>query len=277
MKRRLSHWLWRSPVGMLTLVSLGTMVGGTVVQLNSVAFFNATVNEGGNILSTAEIQFSVTPNGGSACTAGPGTTNNPQNTCAAVTTLTNMVAGDSKLGRAQLQNVAASNEANVDIWLTTSATTSTALDTTAASSGGLALMIFRCYSGSSTTPATVSTVADCNTAPGASNSLYLLPVYPAASGTPCTNTSSAQANDPFGTLRKTIQLAANTALGTSLVSTSTTATNTTVSLTNTSGTSVCTGGNIVSSNMAMGGPDAVTGIGVTASAQSYGLQSGHSD
>ncbi len=257
---------------------------GYALHRTTAAFFEEQTVNPSNVFSSAQIQFTNTPNGGTACTAGPGTTNNPNTACGTLVTLTNEVPGDSKLGKIELSIPTApsgNGEAPVTVWLNVAATTSSALDTTSVTSGGLGLLLFTCYVGSSTAPASVTTVADCETAPGAGNSLYLLPTYPAASGNPCGTLSGPTATDPFGTSQKTIQLAANTALGTALISTSTSAGTDTIKIATAGGSVTCTGGNVDTGTgaaglVAIGGPASVAGVndvnGTTVStAQSQGL------
>jgi hypothetical protein len=259
------------------MLLLGAMVAATMVAQGTSAYFTTSTSVASNAFTLTQINFTAQTNGGTSCTASPGTGVEPATGCGTVMSLTNMVPGDRVYGRIKLTNATGSDKANVAVWLKVQAESggSSLLDTTARASGGAGLLMFRCYKGSSASPPSLlSVVADCSSPPGSGQALYLLPVYPAASGSPCGALSGALATDWDGTSRNTFKLPSNTPLSVANFTTSPTASNTTITLSGSS-TVTCTGGNLaMGSYQPVGGPSTITGVTNTGSAQSRGILGG---
>lgn len=250
----------------LLIGALALLVSGYVVSTSTTAFFTATVTNGSNVFTTGTLSFTTTPSGATAS----GST---------IETLTTMMAGDTAVGGLDVSNTGTvgTSPASADFTYVfkTGASPSTALDTTAVTSGGLGLLIFRCYSASSSPqPAnlTATNIASCTTAPGASNALYVVPVYPSASA--CGALSGPK--DLSGSGNNSLQLQTNTTLLAN------------VTVPNTSGNTIkvngvtCTGGNVIqSANFGLGGPSLVTGVidatNGTNAPQSSGVLAGNHD
>ncbi len=169
---------------MLTLLALG--VAGAAGSFGTFAQFNAVTTNPSNTFSTGFIQVTNTANGGAACTSqssGGGANNSPA-TCSSLLTLSNMVAGDSKVGTLTVSNTSSSN-GPVQLSLSVSSSTSNSIVAnvpTASASAGLGMLLFRCVGaspgGSYNSPVT------CNTSSG-----QLYPLYGSCTGTPTMGSS----------------------------------------------------------------------------------------
>lgn len=161
---------------MLSLLVLG--VAGSVVSLGTFAQFNAVTTNPNNTFSTGFVEVTNTVNSGTGCNSfsgGGGASNSPQ-TCSTFLTLSNMIAGDSKVGTLTIQNSSTSN-GPVQLALSLSSSTSNTIVSNtpnATSSSGAALLLFRCVgTGNYNQP------ASCNTSSG-----KLFPLYGTCTGTP---------------------------------------------------------------------------------------------
>lgn len=219
---------------MASMLVLG--VAGSVIGVGSGTFaqFNAVTTNTGNTFASSDIKFVNTNGAGTACTGQSSVTNGVASGCGVIATLGSLIPGDSKLGLFTLVNNSSTEPAlSIKLAVAAELNHSSLLDTntptsgTSGSTGGLALLVFRCTAAGGTTAQACTGVANTN----------LVPVIGTCTGTPSITATTGLTKAAIG--------GASTSAATVTVGDAFT---------------VCTGGPIITSSTSIGGLDTVNGV-----------------